>query len=87
MQKKENKKFEFDETDWSDLEACGPYEKSKTIAEKSAWDFVNNLPENEKFELVTINPSFIIGPNIVKCQFTSSELLKKLMSGKFPGMP
>ena len=38
--------------------------KSKTLAEKAAWDFVEALDADEKFALVTINPGFIIGPNL-----------------------
>lgn len=55
----------FDELDWSDLSVANAYEKSKTLAEKAAWDYVKQLPENEKFELVAINPGFILGPNLV----------------------
>lgn len=36
---------------------------------------------------MTINPSLVIGPNLVKCEFTSSQLISKIMSGAFPGMP
>lgn len=31
------------EKDWSVLESCTPYEKSKLLAEQSAWEFVKNL--------------------------------------------
>ncbi len=86
-QKEENKKFEYTEEDWSDLSVCKPYDKSKTLAEREAWKFIKDLPEDEKFEIVTINPTLVIGPNIVKCDFTSSQVLRKLMGGKFPGMP
>ena len=37
------------------------YSRSKTMAEKAAWDFVSALPDSEKFELVTINPSLVVG--------------------------
>jgi hypothetical protein len=39
------------------------------LAEIVAWDFVNDLKaKNEKtFELVTINPGLVIGPNINEC--------------------
>ena len=37
--------------------------KSKTLAEKAAWDYLNGLPESEKFELVIINPVLILGPS------------------------
>ena len=36
---KDKKKTVFTIEDWSDLEAATPYEKSKTLAEKAAWDF------------------------------------------------
>ena len=32
------------EKDWSVIEKCLPYEKSKVLAEQAAWEFVNNLP-------------------------------------------
>jgi nucleoside-diphosphate-sugar epimerase len=40
-QKPENHKEVFTENDWSDPAACGAYEKSKTLAEKAAWDFLH----------------------------------------------
>ena len=40
------------------------YAKSKTVAEKAAWDFQASLPEAERFELATICPGFIIGPTM-----------------------
>ena len=77
------------ESHWTDIEAptCHAYEKSKTLAEQAAWKFMQNLPEKEKFDLVTINPSFILGPNLIQSDFTSSTLVKKIMGGAFPGMP
>jgi len=81
------KKDSYNEADWSELEACQPYEKSKTLAEKAAWDFLEALPSDEKFELVTINPSLILGPSLVSSDFTSGVILQKIMGGKFPGMP
>ena len=66
-----NVKESYNEEDWSDLEICKAYEKSKTLAEKSAWDFLHALPPSEQFELVTINPSLILGPSLVQTDFTS----------------
>ena len=40
IQKPEDKKDILNESDWSDASIAGPYEKSKTLAEKAAWDFV-----------------------------------------------
>lgn len=32
------------EEDWSDVETLDAYAKSKTLAEKAAWDFIKELP-------------------------------------------
>ncbi len=39
-----NVKESYNEDDWSDLDACKAYEKSKTLAERAAWDFLHALP-------------------------------------------
>ena len=41
IKKQENMKAVYNEEDWSDMEVLGAYEKSKILAEKAAWDFVN----------------------------------------------
>ena len=64
----------FDESHWSNPDRPEPmsnYPKSKTLAEKAAWDFVAALPEDKKFEVVTICPSFVMGPPLRKENFTS----------------
>ena len=35
-----NAKASYNEDNWSDLQACKAYDKSKTLAEKAAWDFL-----------------------------------------------
>ena len=40
---------------------------------------MNDLPEGEKFEMVTTLPGLILGPNINKCNFTSGDFLKGIM--------
>lgn len=35
----ENSMERYDESSWSDLECCDAYNKSKTLAEKAAWEF------------------------------------------------
>lgn len=37
---------------------------SKTLQERFAWDFVKKLPESERFELVALNPSLLVGPTM-----------------------
>ena len=75
---------EFDDKSWSNVERCTAYMKSKTLAEKAAWDFVKDLPEDEKFEVVVINPGFIIGPSLVSAKFSSGDVVEQIMFGKMP---
>jgi dihydroflavonol-4-reductase len=78
----------YDERDWSKLTAdVGAYEKSKTIAEKAAWDFVEKLPAEERFELCTVNPALVLGPVLGADFSTSGEVVRKLMKREMPGLP
>ena len=86
-QSEENMKEIYTENDWTDVKAVGAYEKSKTLAEKAAWDYMHSLPEEERFEIVTINPVLIMGPSLITGDFSSGQVIMKLLSGKFPGMP
>jgi nucleoside-diphosphate-sugar epimerase len=53
----------FTEEDWTDENSpVKPYAKSKTLAEKAAWDFIRN--EGGGLELAVINPVGIFGPII-----------------------
>lgn len=81
-------KKNFNESDWSIVETTrGAYEKSKTIAERAAWDFVKGLPADRKMELVTINPGAVLGPVLEKDSGTSGELVRMLMKRELPGCP
>lgn len=79
----------YSEKDESDLSETTPYGTGKVLAEKAAWDFVSKLPENERFELVVLNPSNIIGPSYATENFASSNILKGIMSGSLKriGLP
>ena len=77
----------YTEEDWSPAEACPPYERSKTLAEKAAWDFVKELPEEKKFDLSVINPGFVQGPALTKASGTSVGMIISMLTGKFPGAP
>ncbi|ANN77448.1 SDR family oxidoreductase [Bordetella flabilis] len=52
----------FDETDWSDLTGNNiwPYQKSKTLSERAAWDFIAR--EGGELELSAVNPTAVLGP-------------------------
>jgi nucleoside-diphosphate-sugar epimerase len=75
------------EADWSVPENCDPYPKSKTLAERAAWEFVKGLPNGRHLELAVINPGFVIGPLLNNDQGTSGELIRKLMVREMPACP
>ncbi|MCI4644629.1 MAG: aldehyde reductase [Hyphomonadaceae bacterium] len=61
------------------------YTRSKTIAERAAWDYVAS--EGEGLKLTTINPSAVLGP-VMGGDFSASlEIVTQLMSGKLPAVP
>jgi dihydroflavonol-4-reductase len=71
----------FDESCWTniDAESVTAYTKSKTIAEKSAWDFVSKNPE---IKLTTINPVLVWGPGIGNHLHSSSLAIYKMLFKK-----
>jgi len=77
----------FDETNWTNLNGKGltPYTKSKTIAERAAWDFV--AKENGRIELAVVNPVGVFGPVLGPDYSTSILLVQRLMDGQMPGAP
>ena len=78
----------FDENDWSGTTGnISAYAKSKTLAEKAAWDFMGKLADNEKFELTTINPSAVTGPMLTDDIGTSNSFIVQLASGLMPVVP
>lgn len=75
----------FDETDWSDLAGnVAPYQKSKTLSERAAWDFVAG--EGHGLELSAINPVTVLGPALGADYSHSIRLIKTMMDGQ-PGCP
>ncbi len=77
-----------DESSWSELgPGIGAYEKSKTLAERAAWTFVDELPAAQRFELCTLNPGLALGPLLAPEINTSAELVRKLLCRELPGCP
>lgn len=66
-----NKKEIYSDDDWSDVNACDTYQKSKLLAEQEAWNFHKSLPESQRFELVALNPCIILGPYYGTEEFAS----------------
>lgn len=78
----------FDESDWSDIEGenVSAYEKSKTIAERAAWDFMESDAAG-RMELSVINPGAILGPILTRDTSTSVEIVRQLMIKAMPACP
>ena len=77
----------FDETSWTDPTGDGvlPYVKSKTLAERAAWDFIAN--EGGALQLSVVNPVGVFGPVLGPDYSTSIILVQRLMDGAMPGCP
>jgi nucleoside-diphosphate-sugar epimerase len=75
---------EYTEADWTDPDTPGPpaYPLSKTIAERTAWDFIER--EGDGTELVTVNPTFILGPALTGQARSSLQLIKAMLDGTMP---
>ncbi len=77
----------FDETDWTDPSRpdVQPYTKSKTLAERAAWDFV--AKEGGSPELSVVNPVGVFGPVLGPDYSTSILIVQRMMDGTLPGCP
>jgi nucleoside-diphosphate-sugar epimerase len=77
----------FNETNWSNTTGTDvtAYVKSKTLAERAAWDFI--AKEGGSLELSVVNPVAVFGPVLGPDYSTSILLIQRLMSGTVPGSP
>ncbi|MBB5058460.1 dihydroflavonol-4-reductase [Granulicella aggregans] len=77
----------FTEADWTDLTGSGvaAYPKSKTIAERAAWEFIAR--EGGALELTVVNPVGIFGPVLGADYAPSILIVKRLLDGAVPACP
>ncbi len=76
----------YDETDWTDPQDVrpAPYTRSKTIAERAAWDYVRAAGAESR--LASVNPGAIIGPVLSNDRSYSLQVIERLLNG-MPAMP
>ena len=76
-----------DESVWTDLDdpTVSAYARSKTLAERAAWDLVNSSAGATT--LSTVNPSMVVGPVLSRDFSASVQVVERLLSGKVPGLP
>jgi len=74
------------EDDWNIRSSLtrNPYYYSKTLAERAAWSFMDS--NHPQFDLVVINPFFVIGPSLVPGVNTSHTFFTGLTNGRMPGL-
>ena len=75
----------FTEEDWTDVEkADSAYTKSKTLAERRAWELIKRKPDDCPTVLAVINPSVVVGPLLTDDLGTSNEMVKRFANGGIP---
>jgi dihydroflavonol-4-reductase len=76
-----------DETLWTDLSdpKVGAYGKSKTLAEKAAWELIDAA--GGATMMATVNPALVLGP-VLSDDFSGSiQVVERLLTGRVPGLP
>ncbi len=78
---------DYTEADWTDPDTPGlpPYPRSKAIAERAAWEFIES--EGGDTELVVVNPTFIAGPSLVPSLRSTLSYFKAIIEGTMPALP
>lgn len=75
----------FTEDDWTDLDGdVAPYQRSKTLAGRAAWDFVQREPS---LELAVVNPAGVLGPLLGPDVGPSLQLPLRLLKGELRACP
>ena len=84
-----DKSININQNTWSNVDArnLSSYAKSKTLAEKSAWEFIESQ-EDPKLELTVINPGPVFGPSLNgNTDGESMKMFKEMLDGKMPMLP
>ena len=78
---------QHDEDNWTDLNHPGlsAYAKSKTLAERAAWEFARD--EAPELALTVINPSLVLGPPLDAHFGTSISVIQRLLRARDPMLP
>jgi nucleoside-diphosphate-sugar epimerase len=85
--RRKERAFSFTESDWTDPEwkAVTAYTVSKTRAEKSVRDYLNEVGANDRF--VSIHPGFVLGPLLDSDYGTSVGVIRLFLKGAYPSVP
>ncbi|WP_458248757.1 SDR family oxidoreductase [Streptomyces sp. MAI_2237] len=76
----------FTEEDWTDVDAdIPPYQRSKTLSERAAWQFVED--EGGGLELAAVHPVGVLGPLLGPDDPPSLRLVRRMLEGRVPACP
>ncbi|MER6282504.1 SDR family oxidoreductase [Streptomyces sviceus] len=76
----------FTEEDWTDVDAdIPPYQRSKTLAERAAWQFIKE--EGGTLELAAVHPVGVLGPLLGPDDPPSLRLVRRMLEGRVPACP
>ena len=85
-----DKSINIDSNSWTNVNSknVSAYAKSKTLAEKSAWDFINDQKDENPMELTVVNPGPVFGPTLSgNLEGASMGMVKQIITGKMPMVP
>jgi nucleoside-diphosphate-sugar epimerase len=76
----------FTEEDWTDVDSdIPPYQRSKTLAERAAWEFVED--EGGGLEMAAVHPVGVLGPVLGADDPPSLRLVRRMLEGRVPACP
>lgn len=76
----------FTEEDWTNVDSdIPPYQRSKTLAERAAWQFVQD--EGGGLELAAVHPVGVLGPLLGPDDPPSLRLVRRMLEGQVPACP
>ena len=85
-----DKSINIDYNSWTNVKAknISAYAKSKTLAERSAWDFIKKQNEENPMQLSVVNPGPVFGPTLSgNLEGASMGMFKNMILGKMPMVP
>jgi dihydroflavonol-4-reductase len=76
----------FTEEDWTNVDAdVAPYQRSKTLAERAAWQFIER--EGGGLELSAVHPTAVLGPVLGPDDPPSLRVVRGMLNGDLPACP
>ena len=85
-----DRSIDIDYNSWTNVKAknISAYAKSKTLAERSAWDFIKKQNKENPLQLSVVNPGPVFGPTLSgNLEGASMGMFRNMILGKMPMVP